>query len=84
MIPIDFTELSTFLTEAGIHYEKTAPTVKKYLDGLYMRSQEGRNVYLEEIIQVQALKENGTWEQPDKAANRIYKLQNYFGREYNF
>lgn len=78
---IDMDEINSFLEEAVAKYEKTAPTVSSYLDDLYIRIADGKPVLLREIILVSGLQENGAWESPNYAANRVYKIQSELGQD---
>ncbi len=72
---IDLDAISKHLSMVATHYERTAPTVSHWADTLFMTMQEDvGNVTLREIITASALLEEGQWEQPSFAANRIYKL----------
>ena len=71
-----------FLTDAVVHYEKSAPLVSGYLDELYIRiGEKPDDVRLSELAAVSALLDGGQWEQPNYAANRIYKLACRLGRD---
>ena len=77
---IDFQKVFDHLTAACNHYEKSAPTVAAYCDDLYRRmGGDWKSVTLAEIVAVSALLENGEWEHPNYAANRIYKLMDSIG-----
>jgi len=77
---IDFKAIRQFLEDACGHYENSAPTVSEYLDGLYQRiDSDPKNVSLFELFKVSALLENGGWEHPSYAANRIYKIMSEVG-----
>jgi hypothetical protein len=70
-----------FLTNACDHYEKTAPTVHAYCDDLYTRMQDNPvEVRALELFAIGSLLEDGVWEQPNYAANRIYHLQERLGQ----
>ncbi len=72
---IDLDAISKHLSMVATHYERTAPTVSHWADILFMTMQEDLgNVTLREIITASALLEEGQWEQPNFAANRIDKL----------
>jgi len=71
-----------FLEEAAGHYEKTAPTVERYVDDLYRRMGEKPDtVVLTELLTVEGLRDDGIWEQPNYAANRIYRMLDRLGRD---
>lgn len=64
------------------YYEKTAPTVSDYLDGLYQRlERKPDDVRLSEILMAQRLLENGLYMAPALAANTVYKLMNRLGMD---
>jgi hypothetical protein len=72
---IDLDAISKHLCTVAAHYELSAPAVSHWADTLYMTMQEDLgNVTLREVITASALLEEGQWEQPNFAANRIYKL----------
>ncbi len=76
----DFDKFLTFLEDACNHYAKSAPTVSDYCDDLYRRvNNGGDNVRLSEMTTAMILKENGEWEHPNFASNRIYKLMDRLG-----
>jgi len=69
-----------FLTRACMRYQVTAPTVDQHCDELYVRlGREPEKVSLAEISAVLQLREGGVWDQPNYAANRIYKLRQRLG-----
>ena len=70
------------ITEACAHYEKSAPTVERYLDDLYIRVNENADsVVLSELLFVGRLREEGEWMHPNYAANGVYKLLVRLGRD---
>lgn len=74
-------QFTAFLTDVCDHYEKTAPTVHAFADDLYQRINSApESVTLLEIIRLEGLLDTGEWEQPNYAANRIYKLESELGR----
>lgn len=76
----DFEACRKFLEEAVTHYEASAPTVSQYCDELYIRLGDSDRIDLTEITTIQQLKENDCWEQPNYAANRVYKLRDSLGQ----
>lgn len=71
------------LTEICDRYEKTAPTVHEWANGLYIRiNEDSDNVRLTEInLAVDlASTSDGTHEPPTVAANRVYKLMSRLGQ----
>ena len=79
---INLKALRDFLARVVMQYEKSAPTVSRWADDLYIRVGEDiRSIQLVELLQAQALLENGQWEQPNYAANRIYKLMDSLGQD---
>lgn len=64
-----------FLADCCKQYEKTDPTVHAYIDRLYDRLANQEPILLREVTGIMPLLENGVWEQPNMAANRIYHLQ---------
>ncbi len=74
-------KVELFLTDSCNHYEKTAPTVAAHCDELYIRIQQGSPVTLREILAVCSLRDGNTWDSPNYAANRIYKLREFLGMD---
>lgn len=69
------------LEEIAEYYDKMAPTVCDWANGLYARlGDEPDNVRLSELVAVEWFREAGQWENPNVAANRIYKLMNRLGQ----
>jgi len=69
---VHYDELLIFLELAVAHYEKTAPTVSTYCDGLYQRINDDLNrVCLSELGAVEQLRETEVWMQPPLAANHV-------------
>ena len=82
---IDINAIANMLTEICDHYEFTAPTVRDWADGLYRRIDSNpETVLLPELLAVTRFKECGEWEQPNYAANRIYKMCERIGREVSY
>lgn len=76
----DLNKFMEFLTDAAMHYAKSAPTVADYLDDLYIRiNEKPADVRLVELTRIQGLIEEGTWEHPNYAANRVYHLMQQLG-----
>lgn len=79
---IDFRPFLEFVSLAAATYEKTAPAVEAWLDGLYQRvERDADKVALSEILMTHSLFEEGQWMQPNYAANRVYKLLHRLGRD---
>lgn len=79
---IDFDMIEQRLTDACDRYEKTAPTVAEYCNGLYERIQsDPDHVVLSELRFVQYLVDDGTWQHPNYAANNLYKLMYRLGKD---
>jgi hypothetical protein len=79
---LDTDAIEGFLAEAVEHYATSAPTVADHLDDLYMRFKgDGSEVTLLELVGVLRLREEGEWEHPNYAANRIYKLRDRLGMD---
>lgn len=77
---IDCLEICKFLERAVDHYERTAPTVYDYCDGLYRRiNKSPTTVSLQELLTVQQLQQDSQWMMPSYAANRIYHLMSDLG-----
>lgn len=70
-----------YLVEICNQYQESAPTVSQYADDLYSRLTSGGVIQLRELTTLQHLWENGQWEAPSFAANRIYKLEHSLGRD---
>lgn len=63
------------------HYDKSAPTVCDWANALYARlNDEPDGVRLSELLAVERFIEAGQWENPNVAANRIYKLMHRLGQ----
>lgn len=78
---IEIHRLQHFLNGCCDQHETTAPTVQDYCDDLYQRVSEGKPVLLTELLTIDNLQENGVWEHPNGAANRIYKLKDRLGQD---
>lgn len=75
-----FEATEQFIIEAVTHYEHSAPTVAAYINDLYLRLNENPDsVRLVEITTIGRLLENGIWDAPNMAANRIYHLMDRLG-----
>lgn len=78
----DFQEFEQAIIEAGVYYEKTAPTVEAFLDGMFIRANEDlASVTLAEVSFLKTLRENGQWLHPNTAANNCYKLMTRLGMD---
>src|SRR5436305_1657660 len=63
-------------------YGRSGPTVLAYLDGLYARRREDPDhVALSELVALARLKEEGQWEHPNYAADRVYHLMDRLGMD---
>lgn len=72
---IDVKAIQQFLAEVVRHYETSAPTVSRWADDLYIRLNEDiYSVTFGEVLRAQTLRENGIWEHPNFAANRVFHL----------
>jgi hypothetical protein len=79
---IDFDALEDHLTRTCEEYEKTAPAVSRYADDLYIRLKESpETVVLPEILFVSRLAGEGTWMQPNYAANQLLHLLHRLKRD---
>ncbi len=79
---IDIKSSHKFLEVVVRQYEKSAPTVSRWADDLYIRLHDDiRHVLLIELITAQSLLEENTWVHPHLAANRIYKLMEEPGQD---
>ncbi len=78
---IDYEALEQHLADCCNQYETSAPTVHAFCDGLYMRLTESKPILVQEIDAIGRLLENGIWEHPNHAANRIYHLQEELGQD---
>jgi hypothetical protein len=79
---IDMQAIEGFLVEACERYEHTAPTVCDHINDLYVRLNETpEKVSVLELVRVLGLREEGEWEHPNYAANRIYKLRDRLGMD---
>lgn len=76
---LDIVQLRKFVQAACLHYEHSAPALSDYLDDLYIRLDETPGaVSVSEVMQVTRLYEE-TWEHPNYAQNRIYKMLDSVG-----
>jgi len=79
---IDLDAISQHLSMVATHYEQSAPIVSHWADTLFMTMQEDLGkVTLREVFTASALLEEGRWERPNVAANRIYKLMERMGHD---
>lgn len=79
---MDINAICNYLETGVPFYEKTAPTVSRYLDDLYVRiNSEPDNVRLSELLFVEQLRNRGEWTQPNHAANQTYKLKHRLGMD---
>ena len=79
---MDIKAIRKYLSHIVVQYEITAPTVSRWADDLYIRLNEDLyNVRVIEIVQAQLLLEEGAWEHPNFAANKIYKLMHELGQD---
>jgi hypothetical protein len=79
---LDWQAFKAFLEDAVNHYEKSAPTVADYCDGLYRRINSAPNrVILQELLTVQQLLQDGQWMTPNYAANCIFHLMHTLGMD---
>lgn len=64
------------------HYEKSAPAVADWADGLYIRTNETPHlVTLVELLAVSRLCEDESWMQANFAANAVYKVMRATGQD---
>lgn len=71
-----------YLETAVAHYERSAPTVSGFLDGLYIRINEKPDaVRLSEIAAARRLLGPDGWAHPNYAANAIYHLMHRLGQD---
>lgn len=79
---LDLDPVMKRIEEACGRYEKTAPTVCDYLNGLYVRiNEDATAVRLAELMFVGRLVEDGTWMHPNYAANAVYHLMDRIGMD---
>ena len=79
---IDFAAIEAFLISAVAHYETSAPTVSAYTSGLYDRlTGNAYTVSAGELFRIQGLLEEGQWELPMPAANRVFHIQSWLGQD---
>jgi excisionase family DNA binding protein len=79
---LDVEGIVEFLEEAIEHYHQTAPTVADHLHTVYSRVNEvPEHLTLAELVGVLRLREEGEWEHPNHAANRVYKLRDRLGMD---
>jgi hypothetical protein len=75
-------EIQSLIVEACGHYERSAPIVHAWLDGLYIRMSDApATVLLVELLLVERLREDGLWMQPNNAANQVFHLLDRLGRD---
>lgn len=74
--------LTKELEQGVAHYEKTAPTVSEYLDGLYRRLHgQADEVRMSELMFVDQLQDEGIYMHPNHAANAVYHLMSRLGMD---
>lgn len=79
---LDIEEIRLFLVSVEAHYEKSAPTVSRWADDLYIRlGDDLSSVRVIELLHAQALYQDEEWQHPNYAANRIYKLMHELGQD---
>lgn len=81
---LDWAAFDAHLIAAAEHYEKTAPAVADWVDDLYRRMRDHdqvQTVLYVEILAALQLFGPETWEHPNYAQNRIYKLLSRLGRD---
>ena len=79
---LDMDSIRKFIEKIVFEYEKTAPAVSQWADLLYIRLNEDiYSVKIIEVITAHMLLENDTWEHPNYAANRVYKLMDMLGQD---
>lgn len=79
---MDHKAIAARLTAACGRYEKSAPPVAEWANDLYIRiSEDAAAVVLAELNFADRLCEEGTWMQPNYAANDLYKLLHRLGRD---
>lgn len=82
MPAIDVQSLSNHLEKVCDQYERSAPTVWEWANGLYIRlGEDADGVRLSELLLAQSLHDADGWVPPNYAANRVYKLMSRLGRE---
>lgn len=79
----DYKAVRTFIEDAASHYDKTAPALVEWLDETYINlAQKLQDVSVYELMQLQRLRyPDGTWEHPNYAQNRWYKLRASQGKD---
>ena len=75
----DFEAFDRFLTAACTNYEKSAPLVERYLDGLYIRMGRHDPVSFWEVVRVYRLKDKDGWIPPALATNTILHIAHAAG-----
>lgn len=80
---LDTEAFKRFLAEAVKHYEKSAPRLSEWLDGMYIRlgEPEWKTITLEEIQQIQYLYADNCWLNAENAENNIYRMFNRMGKD---
>ena len=79
---IDIKVIRKFLETVVFQYEKSASTVSGWADDLYIRlGEDTSSVRVNELITAQSLLQEGQWENPNYAANRIYHLMDSLGQD---
>ena len=72
---VDLDAIAAYLTRVVMQYATSAPTVSAWADTLYRTlGDDPGKVTVRELMAAQSLYEEGQWEDPHLAANRIYKL----------
>ena len=79
---IDLDAIAAYLTHVVMHYETSAPAVSAWADALYRTpGEDAGEVTVRELLAAQSLYEEGQWEHPHLAANRIYKVMNALNKD---
>ena len=79
---LDLDAIAAYLTRVAMQYATSAPTVSAWADALYRTlGEDVGKVTVRELLAAQALYEEGQWEHPHLAANRIYKLLDAMGKD---
>ncbi len=75
-------ETRKFIERAAEHYATSAPALVDWLDEVYIAlNEKPASVSVWEIMQLDQLMVDGTWEHPNYAQNRWYKVRAALGKE---
>ena len=79
---VDLDAIALHLTGVVMQYATSAPTVSAWADALFRTlGEDPGKVTVRELMTAQSLYEEGQWEHPHLATNRIYKLMDALNKD---